>query len=153
MKANTKAEDELGDWFVAARDPKTGETADVRVRRMPADLARKHRQKTYKIKGNTHVIDLDREELRQRNEAIDLWTGARNFGFAAENEAQSKAYAALVPGTEFPVGKEVIVDKLLTDEFKRRFLTDYPEYVNLIRSRSRRLQGVVDDEEEDLTGN
>lgn len=145
--------EDLGKFYKMAEDPDTKKVVELRVRRLPASVARRIRQQKIKVKGNTTVINVSQEELRQREEALHCWTGSRNVTLKAKDEPSSQAYAKLCPGVQFPVGEEVNVDNCLNEDLKRDILTDYPEVVDFIRKRAKTLQVAADEDEEEFQGN
>lgn len=144
---------DLGSWFTLAKDPVTGAISEVRIRRLPAHIARRLRRNKVKVKGDTHVLDLGQEEIRAREEVKECWTGARGLTVVAKDEKSAAVYASLCPGVVFPVGAEVSIDECLTDALKVDLLTDYPELLAFIRKRAKGLQILDDEEEEEAQGN
>lgn len=145
--------EDAGNWYKLATDPDSGAVVELRIRRLPADIARKLRRQKVKIKGNVTTIDMPEEERRQRAEALACWTASRNLSVNAKDEAAAAAYAKLVPGVSFPVGVDVVVDGALTPELREDILTDFPEVVAFIRRHAVTLQVVDAEEEEDARGN
>ena len=152
LEIRTEGED-LGKWYRMSKDPDTGKSVDLLIRRLPADIARKLRKQKVKVKGNVTTIDVATEEIRQREEAKHCWTGSRNLSLKAMDQGAVALNAKLCPGLDFQVGKEVCVDANLTDDLKWNLLTSYPEIVAFIRKRAAALQVADDEEEEEAQGN
>ncbi len=144
--------EDLGEWQTFAKDP-DGTVVDWRIRRLPAEIARRLQRQKIKVKGNVTTVDVAAEDRRQRAEALHCWTGTRNQSVTAEDEGAAKLYAKLCPGVQFPIGEKVSIDACLTDALKEDILTTYPECVDFIRKRANVMQAVVDDEDEEAQGN
>lgn len=143
------AGEDAGDWFDYAVDPDTGKTVALRVRRLPAARLRKLRAQKVKIEsGGVTVIDMSAEEIRQRAEALECWTEARNLELLPETDEEAAAFARMAPGLHFFAGTATAVDDGFTEEIKTHILTTFPEVVGFIREKARALQTDVDKEED-----